>query len=427
VFRDFTHDLRAVANLRHPHVAAAIDAGCDEAGVPFLVRERLPGLTLAEWLGRARGAMPVDELLSVVRGVASALSAAHAAGITHGELGLDSVFVVEIAGYPHGFCKLVDLGFARLIAAARAAGCALAERPAAFVAPEQRVDGVAAASARADQFALAGLAYRLLRAAHARGGSVHDAAAAEQVLARAMSFRPDDRFDSVASFYVAFEAAVVGRAPSEQPASSLTQQFFAEGDRQEAEAAKAAEPIDGGSMSVNLSAFDRVPRRRGPLVAALSLGVVALAVVAWSTARPLWGQAAPRALDTDVLSPRPAAAGLSASAPVALAPNRTASSELRRVVAARHVRPRGRPATEPAPLAPAAVAAAPAQAAPAAAAPPQAPQPAVSPPDEETDEEMAAAEGAAQRPEQAETPEQTPESAGSTEKIAPAPTEQPGQ
>jgi hypothetical protein len=234
-----------------------------------------------------------------------------------------------------------------------------------------------------------------------------------------MSFRPEDRFDSVASFFLAFEAAVHGRAPSEQPASSLTQQFFAEGDRLEADAAKPAEPIDGGSdVSVSLGAFDHVPRRRAPLVAALSLGVVALAIVGWSIVRPMWGATPPRALDTDVLSHLPGAAAPSASAPVALAPSRTASGELRRVVAARHVRPRARPQTEPPPLAPA-----------AQAAPPQAPpQPAASPPDEETDEEMAAADRAAERAEQPETTgKTTDESAESTEKIAPVPTEQPGQ
>jgi serine/threonine-protein kinase len=422
VFRDFTDDLRAVANLRHPHLAAAVDAGCDEAGVPFLVRARLPGQTLAERLVGARGTLSVAELLSVVRGVASALSAAHAAGIAHGELGIDSVFIIEVAGYPHGLCKLVDLGVGRLTAAARAAGRALRERPAAFVAPEQRADGVGAASPRADQFALAGLAYRLLTVADPRRALVPDAPAVESVLARAMSFRPEERFDSVAAFFVAFETSVLGRPPSEQPASSLTQQFFAEGDRQEAEAAKAAEPIDGGSPSVNLGAFDRVPRRRAPLIVATSVGVAALAIVAWSTARPIWGQAAPRVLDTDVLSPRPGPAGTSAPAPVALAPSRTASSELRRVIAARHVRPRARPQTEPPPLPPAAVAA------PAAQAPPtqaQAPQPAASPPDEETDEEMAAADRAAQRAEQVEaTPKTTDDSA---EKVAPVPTEQAGQ
>jgi serine/threonine protein kinase len=338
VLRDFTHDVLTVANLHHPHVLQVVNAGCDESGVPFVVTEQLPGRTLAERLAATGGPLPVAEVLSIVRGVASALSAAHAVGVAHGALGVESVFIAELAGYyPHGFPKLCDLGVARLAAAARGGG---------------------AADARADQLALAALAQRLL----------------------------------------------AGEAPPAEaaPFSALTQQFFAEGDRQEAEA--------GTSPAAHVP--DRVPRRRAPAIAAVLLGAITLAIVAWSMVWPIRGGVPARAFDRDVL-PRPAAAALSVTPTVAPPTTRTASSELRRTGAARRELLPAHPRTEPPPVAP--------LASPAPAASP-APPPAAGAVDEQTDEELAAGERAAEQAKQAAGAEQ----GGSTPKPPPAPSEPAG-
>ena len=120
VVYDFTREAKTVANLRHPHVVQVADAGLLPDGTPFVAMERLRGGTLEEALdGRS---VPAAELLPILRGVASALSAAHAVGVVHGELRADNIFMVDVAGYRLGFPKLLDFGVARLTTAARALG-----------------------------------------------------------------------------------------------------------------------------------------------------------------------------------------------------------------------------------------------------------------------------------------------------------------
>ena len=48
VVQDFTREAMTVADLRHPHVAQVLDAGTFGDGTPFVVMERLAGMTLDE-------------------------------------------------------------------------------------------------------------------------------------------------------------------------------------------------------------------------------------------------------------------------------------------------------------------------------------------------------------------------------------------
>jgi hypothetical protein len=52
VVQDFTRDAMRVADLHHPHVAQVLDAGTLGDGTPFVVMERLAGMTLDEAVGR---------------------------------------------------------------------------------------------------------------------------------------------------------------------------------------------------------------------------------------------------------------------------------------------------------------------------------------------------------------------------------------
>jgi serine/threonine-protein kinase len=340
VVRNFTEEAARVASLRHPHVVAVTDSGSLGDGTPYLITGLLRGQTLDERL-QQRGALPLTEVASVVRGVAAALSVAHAAGVIHRELRADNVFIEETAAHPNGFPRLLDFGVARLTAGARDAGRILRDASASEVAPELRRDQGAGADHSADQFALAALTYRLLHGTTAPygvpaagafqrlweqparldgGGKSSGAGAIEAVLARAMSWQPERRFDSVASFLYAFEEALPASQPQSPvarvtpapppavvaaplpppalPPSSLTQQFFAEGDRQEAEtlARAAVEPpapirardsaVQRSTEAAAVSAtFERVPRRRAPWIGAVALGLAALAIIARTAVR----------------------------------------------------------------------------------------------------------------------------------------------
>ena len=315
VVLDFTRDAMRVAGLRHPNVAQVVDAGMLGDGTPFVMMERLAGLTLDE---AARGrSLPMTDVLPILRGVGAALSAAHAAGIAHGQLLAENVFIADDPTYGPAWPKLLDFGVARLVTGAHEIG----RRADAF---GQR------AAERADQLALATLAWRLL--------GPTSALAIQRVLMRAMSPDPSQRFGSVTAFVEALEElsvstgrgglgtqaaatrtlagaelsvwpsrlAAVAPAPAPalalvappqmtapppqlaSPPSSLTQQFFAEGEqldrehgaREASDAAASAEEDD--AVQLEIAAAARVPRSRTQMIAAASLALASVAVIGWT-------------------------------------------------------------------------------------------------------------------------------------------------
>jgi serine/threonine-protein kinase len=112
----FRQEARLLASLNHPNIAAIYGFEEDEsAGVRYLVLELVPGLTLAERL--ARGALPVDEALTLCRQIAEALEAAHEKGIIHRDLKPGNVKVT-----PDGKVKVLDFGLAKAFEAEGVAG-----------------------------------------------------------------------------------------------------------------------------------------------------------------------------------------------------------------------------------------------------------------------------------------------------------------
>jgi len=359
VVQDFTRQALRVAKLRHPHVVQVVDAGSVPDGTPFVVMERLSGTTLEERRGGTL--IPLSEMLPILRGLASGLAAAHAHGVAHGQLRADNVFMADVAGYAHGFPKLLDFGVAGLTAAACSRGHDVAEPSPDAVPPEQRL-GLARGDDRSDQFALAALAYRFLAGAEVTP-------AVELVLTRAMNWHPGRRFDSVTSFIEALEEAgqMVSQAPPAKAvveegqmarateAGSLTQQFFAEGERMEQATGAGASAsgslsgtagADTGDLTVT-GVLDRVPRSRAPMFTAIALALTSLAIVGWTAMSlsdiPRW----PRALSEEAAQPPQAAASVPAAPETAAA--RTASMALRARPQAKVAARSGRPPTEPPP------------------------------------------------------------------------------
>src|SRR5262245_1270553 len=78
-FRErFGREARIVSALSHPHICALFDVGQQE-DIDFIVLEYLEGETLESRL--EKGALKVDEALRLAGEIASALDAAHRAGI----------------------------------------------------------------------------------------------------------------------------------------------------------------------------------------------------------------------------------------------------------------------------------------------------------------------------------------------------------
>ena len=99
-------EARLLASVTHPNVAA-IHALERHQGADYLVLEFVPGPTLAERL--RRGPLTVDHLLSIARGIALALEAAHGRGVAHLDLKPDNVVLSVDRGV-----KVLDFGLARL-------------------------------------------------------------------------------------------------------------------------------------------------------------------------------------------------------------------------------------------------------------------------------------------------------------------------
>ncbi|HVR63266.1 MAG TPA: protein kinase, partial [Polyangia bacterium] len=81
----FRREMRACAELHHPHIVRLIDSGETDDGLLFSVFEFVPGETLAAIL-QQQGALPINTAIDLMSQVLDALGAAHRQGIIHRDL-----------------------------------------------------------------------------------------------------------------------------------------------------------------------------------------------------------------------------------------------------------------------------------------------------------------------------------------------------
>ncbi|HET6670333.1 MAG TPA: protein kinase [Pyrinomonadaceae bacterium] len=105
--RRFEQEARAVAALSHPNVCIIHEVIETGAGRHCIVMEYVEGVTLRERAAASR--MKVSEALDVAIQVASALSAAHAAGIVHRDIKPENIVLRR-----DGYVKVLDFGVAKL-------------------------------------------------------------------------------------------------------------------------------------------------------------------------------------------------------------------------------------------------------------------------------------------------------------------------
>ncbi len=109
----FVAEARAVNQIRHKNIIDIFAFGRLTDGRHYFVMELLEGESLQQLLSR-EGRLPVERALKILRPVARALDAAHAAGIAHRDLKPDNVFLAhdEDSGTVP---KLLDFGIAKLL------------------------------------------------------------------------------------------------------------------------------------------------------------------------------------------------------------------------------------------------------------------------------------------------------------------------
>ena len=198
-------EARAQARVAHPNVCHIYYVG-QEDGVVFFAMELVDGESLAERI--ARGPLPAAEAVEIVRQAALGLRAAAAHGFTHRDVKPSNLMVDRA-----GMVKVVDFG---LVAQAGAEEGGVVGTP-LYMAPEQAAGE--ATDARADIYALGATLHHLvagrppfegdtalaLATRHrdearprlvATGRRGRAMSAVDQVVARMMAKRADERFAS---------------------------------------------------------------------------------------------------------------------------------------------------------------------------------------------------------------------------------------
>ena len=107
--RRFEQEARAASGLNHPNVCTIHALEQADNDQHFIVMEYLEGQTLRARL--ASGRMPLREVVDTAIQIASALTAAHAAGVVHRDVKPENVMIRS-----NGLVKVLDFGLAKLVA-----------------------------------------------------------------------------------------------------------------------------------------------------------------------------------------------------------------------------------------------------------------------------------------------------------------------
>lgn len=207
-------EARAAAALSHPNVCTvfAVD---DSEGIVAIVMEYLVGQPLSQLVAQAPASAP--QAAALARQIAAGLSAAHAAGVVHGDLKPANIFVTD-----EGVAKILDFGVARRLRVASSSDGTVsldsdrwgivAGTP-AYMSPEQ-VEG-APASPPGDIFAFGLTLYELLTGRPAFEGSN-----LLQVLAQVRIADVETLASAVPERFASLLRSALCRDPNERPTAN---------------------------------------------------------------------------------------------------------------------------------------------------------------------------------------------------------------
>jgi serine/threonine protein kinase len=153
-FRErFRAESRHAALVNHEGIANVFDYG-EEDGSAYLVMELVPGEALSTILEREK-ILPATRVLHIVAQTASALHAAHQAGLVHRDIKPGNLLIT-----PDGAVKITDFGIARLADQVPLTATGQVMGTVQYLAPEQA--GGKPASPATDVYSLGIVAYEAL-------------------------------------------------------------------------------------------------------------------------------------------------------------------------------------------------------------------------------------------------------------------------
>ncbi len=259
--RRFAEESRIAASIEHPNVVPIYAAG-EEGGVPFIAMRYVSGSDLSRRLAD-EGRLDPKRAAALIAQIANGLDAIHAVGLVHRDVKPANVLLSGKEGSEHAY--ITDFGVARNVATA--SGLTQTGRFVGtldYVAPEQISGGPA--DARVDVYALGCLLFKLLtgEVPFPRDGEaarlyahLNDPPPApslyvpgvsiglDDVVVRALSKEPGDRYPSAGDLGRAAEAAVGGMPVA------IPERTVATGAAATKETAKAATQAAGPTRSTS--------------------------------------------------------------------------------------------------------------------------------------------------------------------------------
>ncbi|MEW5915489.1 MAG: protein kinase [Gemmatimonadota bacterium] len=227
----FEHEAKSASALNHPNILTIHEFGQAD-GHHFIATEFVDGESLRALLER-RGRLATEQALTAATQLASALSAAHEAGIVHRDIKPENIMLRR-----DGYVKVLDFGLAKLTQSPAGSEPSAGDRPHTvsgmvvgttdYMSPEQAAG--AKVDKRSDIFSFGAVLYEMLcgRPAFRSETTTKTVAAIltrepdplpgttdpelAKVVARCLKKDPDRRFQSVADIRVALEEIQEARA-----------------------------------------------------------------------------------------------------------------------------------------------------------------------------------------------------------------------
>jgi len=322
----FRAEARHAALVNHEGIASVFDYG-EENGSAYLVMELVPGEALSTILERD-GSLSADKTLDIVAQTASALQAAHAAGLVHRDIKPGNLLIT-----PDGRVKITDFGIARIADQVPLTATGQVMGTVQYLSPEQASGHPA--SPATDIYSLGIVAYECLAGKRPFTGESQVAIAMAQI-----NEQPPPLAPTVPIPVQNLVMAMIAKKPGERPSSAATvaraAQALRRGDLNSA--AIAVPAIAGGAtaddatrilsasgddgatrilpttatLATEESVDEAEPQKKKrspwtwPLIALIVLLVIVLGGTLWALFGPKGGEADPTGSPTTSRSSTPA-------------------------------------------------------------------------------------------------------------------------
>jgi serine/threonine protein kinase len=228
----FRQEIEALSRIDHPGIVGIIDAGELPDGKPYLVMEYVDGSTLRSVM--TPEGVSFERAAALLKQISRALTAAHDKGILHRDLKPENIMLRDL-GHGEEQVKIIDFGIAKVRNSVLAPSTVTTNIAGtiSYMAPEQL--SARPVSAATDTYALGSIAYEMLtgrrpfnpetsfqllelqragvrvKPIDLRPGLPEEA---EEVILKALSFEPRDRYQSASELGDALAHALTGEVPT---------------------------------------------------------------------------------------------------------------------------------------------------------------------------------------------------------------------